>query len=268
MDSSDLEKFNHGISLAQAGKKDEAYQRFKALSLSYPDDVNLLLWLAYTSPNPPGAKALIEKAIRIDPSNPNLQDAKNWFDKTYPSTSKPKTDTANSPPPQAQYAANQTTQAGPRVQYPNPATYPINNTFVSKKKEPSFITNYLGYLICCGVPIAVLYLAGEKVISYLKDETTRVINSTNNSVLVALEIEKLNKNIANVWYLGLSILFFIIACLAGWIAEDAKKRRVRFGTEAADDPKEIFWYSLLLWPLFFPLYLTKRDISRYRFGEL
>lgn len=51
MKEPELSQFNQAIALAQAGHKQDAYDLFSSLRQHYPQDLNLLLWLAFTTPD-------------------------------------------------------------------------------------------------------------------------------------------------------------------------------------------------------------------------
>jgi len=77
--------FNQAVQLAQAGRKSEAYNQFKGLEWSYSHDVNLLLWLAFTTPNPTEARQAIEAATKLAPTNPSVIQAQQWLKAGSPS---------------------------------------------------------------------------------------------------------------------------------------------------------------------------------------
>jgi hypothetical protein len=68
-----------GIALAQAGRKAEAYQQLKALELSQFQEINLLLWLAFTTPFQNEAEKLIATAQQREPNNPSVIQARQWL---------------------------------------------------------------------------------------------------------------------------------------------------------------------------------------------
>lgn len=66
------ELFKEATALAQRGQNIEAYNRFVALSRAHHNDPRLLLWIAYTSPDPMEARRALDHAAWIDPANPFL----------------------------------------------------------------------------------------------------------------------------------------------------------------------------------------------------
>ncbi len=70
------ENFQNAVQLALAGELEAAYNILVILYQSYPNQVNLLLWLAYTTPNLTEANEALELAGSIEPANPAL--AKAW----------------------------------------------------------------------------------------------------------------------------------------------------------------------------------------------
>ncbi len=79
MNPNDFQAFNQAIMLAQSGDKSQAYNRLKALQPTYPQDVKLLLWIAFTSPSLDEARRSIELASLIEGGNPQVQQARQWL---------------------------------------------------------------------------------------------------------------------------------------------------------------------------------------------
>jgi len=79
MNQTDLVTFNQAIALAHAGQKELAYQRLEALFQSNPSDPNIVLWLAFTTPDLQDAESALSYIISIDPNNSNLPKAKEWL---------------------------------------------------------------------------------------------------------------------------------------------------------------------------------------------
>lgn len=75
---------NHGIALAQSGKKSEAYQQLKGLESSHYQEVNLLLWLAFTTPYQNEAVKLVSVAQQQEPGNSSVIQARQWLSAAYP----------------------------------------------------------------------------------------------------------------------------------------------------------------------------------------
>jgi hypothetical protein len=79
MSFTDLSAFNQVVALVQAGHKQEAYVRVKALAKSDPGNTNLLLWLAYTTPDLHQAELAINKVALLDPAHPSIPVARQWL---------------------------------------------------------------------------------------------------------------------------------------------------------------------------------------------
>ncbi|NWJ98389.1 MAG: efflux RND transporter permease subunit [Chloroflexi bacterium] len=79
MQSSDLESFKQAVAQAQAGHKVEANALLTRLRTIYPNEPNLLLWLAFTSFDLTEAKELLIRVGQLDPNNPQLQGAREWL---------------------------------------------------------------------------------------------------------------------------------------------------------------------------------------------
>jgi hypothetical protein len=81
MNSDELAQFNQAVALAQAGNKSAAYSQLKALARANgAKDYNLLLWLAFTTPDLAEAETAIDMAdIAAGPGNPGVTAARNWL---------------------------------------------------------------------------------------------------------------------------------------------------------------------------------------------
>lgn len=73
------DKLNQAIGLAQNGDKETAHNQLQALTATNSTDPNLLLWLAFTSPNRDKASQFLEQVKQVDPANPSLAGAQNWL---------------------------------------------------------------------------------------------------------------------------------------------------------------------------------------------
>jgi hypothetical protein len=72
--------FNQAVSLAQSGDKSTAYSELKQLSRATgAKDPNLLLWLAFTSPDLEEAETAIGMAESYAPFDPNVATARTWL---------------------------------------------------------------------------------------------------------------------------------------------------------------------------------------------
>lgn len=82
MSPNDVAALNQAVQLAQAGNKETAYQQLKQLSLTEANrsDVNLLLWLAFTSPHLEESEWAINSAVAIQPNNPHAASAWQWLE--------------------------------------------------------------------------------------------------------------------------------------------------------------------------------------------
>ncbi len=97
MSPSEIIAFNQAVSLFNNGQKEQAHQELNRLYNSNPNnqqDLNLLLWLAFTAPHLAMAEAAIEGAIKLAPGNSNVISAQKWL-----ATEKAKLPSAPSPAP-------------------------------------------------------------------------------------------------------------------------------------------------------------------------
>ncbi len=73
-------RFNQGVLQTQAGNKTQAYQELKAFAReTSTKDANLLLWIAFTSPDLEEADISINMAEIQSPGNTNMSGAKSWL---------------------------------------------------------------------------------------------------------------------------------------------------------------------------------------------
>jgi hypothetical protein len=79
MNSTDVKIFKQAVELAQSGHKDQAYSLLKSLEASNPNDLNLILWLAFTSPNFQESELLVNKAFAAQPDNPVVRQSLDWL---------------------------------------------------------------------------------------------------------------------------------------------------------------------------------------------
>lgn len=79
MDTASLQSFNNAVNLAQAGKKAEAHGILGQVLLSYPENISVLLWLVFTSPDYATARRYLEKAHQVEPANPSVVEAFRWI---------------------------------------------------------------------------------------------------------------------------------------------------------------------------------------------
>lgn len=79
MDTASLQSFNNAVNLAQAGKKADAHGILGQVLLSYPENISVLLWLVFTSPDYATARQYLEKAQQVEPTNPSVVEAFRWI---------------------------------------------------------------------------------------------------------------------------------------------------------------------------------------------
>lgn len=75
----DLTEFNQAVAQAQSGQKSQAHARLLSLAERYPNDTNLLLWLAFTTGDLSQARAFINKIGQLEPNNASLGSARDWL---------------------------------------------------------------------------------------------------------------------------------------------------------------------------------------------
>jgi hypothetical protein len=80
MNELDVADFNKAIALAGNGEKETAHRTLAKLRNIYPNNVNLLMWYAFTAAQLSEARSSLELAGRYEPQNPNLPAAFQWLE--------------------------------------------------------------------------------------------------------------------------------------------------------------------------------------------
>ena len=80
----DKQAFQEAVATANAGQKLDAYHQLVNLAQKNPDEVDLLLWVAFTAPSGRVANLLIRRAWSLRQQDPTVQMARQWLEKTYP----------------------------------------------------------------------------------------------------------------------------------------------------------------------------------------
>lgn len=112
MNTLDQSVFNEAVRLAQNGQTTNAYNSLKRLSELYPQDSNVLLWLAFSAPDSYIARQAISTIAQIDPQNPSLPAARQWLDDN---TQTSASATANHPQQPTYETSYNSSQARPTV---------------------------------------------------------------------------------------------------------------------------------------------------------
>ncbi len=79
MNTTDAVRFQQGVDQAQTGQKAAAYATFTSLHNFNSTDPNLLLWLAFTSPDLAESERLLGQVARFDPQSASLPGAWQWL---------------------------------------------------------------------------------------------------------------------------------------------------------------------------------------------
>src|SRR5690349_17760885 len=79
MDHTDTIAFNAAVKLFQSGNKEKAYLELKTLYDANSNNINLLLWLAFTAPTLGEAEKYILIASEIEPINFSVKKAQEWL---------------------------------------------------------------------------------------------------------------------------------------------------------------------------------------------
>lgn len=79
MHTNDFETFKQAVALAESGQKTRAYPHLKSLSYLYPDNVELLLALAISSPYEQEVRETVNRVESLVPEHPGLIITKAWM---------------------------------------------------------------------------------------------------------------------------------------------------------------------------------------------
>src|SRR5690242_17026763 len=79
MNSQQATKFTQAIAFAQAGQLKYAHFIFRELDSIFPNQSNILLWLAYTASGTIQSETLLNQLATLDPYNPHLGEAYSWL---------------------------------------------------------------------------------------------------------------------------------------------------------------------------------------------
>ena len=81
MNTKDTARCQRAINLAKSGQKQKAYEQFTELYYRYPEDITLLIWIAYTTPSHKEAQDTIAIIAHLEPHHPKLQELQLYADK-------------------------------------------------------------------------------------------------------------------------------------------------------------------------------------------
>jgi hypothetical protein len=79
MNLAEQELYSRALSLSNNGNRVEAHQILDQLLGTYPNDVNILLAFAYTSPTLDEARQVLQQAQYLAPQNPEVTRAMQWL---------------------------------------------------------------------------------------------------------------------------------------------------------------------------------------------
>lgn len=281
MEPEDLTQFNKAVELFNMGGKASAYQQIKRLKEKYPDDPNLLLWLAFTTPDLKESEEAIQHLSLVDPSNPNLNSARSWLQSEKakiapkappppsfavtpappPSSPAPVPSAAVNPPAPSWPALNPTPFQSAPIYNHYPAAFPPSNT-------PPPVPN-LYYPTPVYMPQKVL--SGGTVFGYF----LLYFFGCLAMLIVVGFLAYLLEPATYSYYYGYRKSFtwgFLCGLLLNlgttiWATVDASQRRARFGPAVKDTGLSTFLGCILVWIIIFPLYLARRRKNIAYFGS-
>jgi hypothetical protein len=275
MQPADLIQFNQAVEQLNSGTKAEAYRQIKQLSSKYPDDPNVLLWLAFTSPDLKESEDAIQRISLLDPSNQNLNAARTWLQnekaKSAPKAPLPPSFEVNppvAPPPlppvykqpgvprhpsnpyQSGPLYNSPPDSFPSNRMPPPAAnfyYPTSGYMPQRVLSGGAVFGYflLYFFGCLAMVLVVVFLA-----SLLEPSSYSYYYGYYKS---------------GNWAFPAALLLVVITSI--WAASDASQRRARFGPAVKDTGFSTFLGCILVWIIIFPLYLARRRKNIAYFGS-
>jgi uncharacterized membrane protein YeaQ/YmgE (transglycosylase-associated protein family) len=292
----DKQAFQAAVSLANSGQKPGAFRQLLELARKNPDEVNLLLWAGFTAPDGRVASRLIRRAWSLNQSDPVVQMARQWLEKTYPIESAEVPDSLDltdlplsteSPPPPPFFAGqnpppppgNNPSASGP-LPYGGPPPYAGPPPPPYSQVPPGYPPNF-GYAV---PPFVPGYPPGMGYGAY----TGPFRVPFPYEVLPKRALTDLNGGLVFLIFLGYLVGGFIASQLFGafnfygrgfatfyawsffpWIIAailatiEVTQRRSRYGAGSASHPVLIFFLVFLVSPLAFALYMA--DYHRFRF---
>jgi hypothetical protein len=79
LDQLNTNRLQQVATLVNSGQRGAAAGLCRQVLAAHPDDISALLWLAYTSPNQIESEEMIAKAYDLQPQDPNVLQAVNWY---------------------------------------------------------------------------------------------------------------------------------------------------------------------------------------------
>jgi hypothetical protein len=226
MDPAQLQSFNEAVALAQDGRKAAAYQGLARLANSNPNDENILLWLAFTTPDLKESERAITQIKLLNPANPNLGSAAAWLERERATNKLP-----TIVPP------FDTTSTIAQRPTPHPGAVVVS---------PG--SQFVYFLSCLGICILLVMFAVWAGYSIEPAKYIVYVGSYKDGTYVYL------------------IVAGLVVSTTIWAAIDASERRRKLGAAIArDGAAGIIFGCILLWLVFFPWYLTirRRLVSYY-----
>lgn len=135
MNPLDLQTFNQAIALAQAGQKQDAYGQIKKLYYNYPQNTDVLIWLAYTTSDLNEAEWALNQASVFAPGNQRVSQAWDWL--------KQARENQWGPPPSS-HSEVISTPAPPPYYNPTPAYMPVPAPAPVYYQQPVQVPYYPG----------------------------------------------------------------------------------------------------------------------------
>lgn len=178
MNAQDEQLFNQAVAQAQAGNTTAAYDVLSGLRFSYPQDIKVLLWCAYTAPDLNTARTAIAEAARLQPGNKDVVQAQGWL------ALKEMQGSGNQPQASAQTAQAAWPQPGQAsAGTPLPTQYQVASTSVStsqRRASSARKSSSVGCFVWLAIIVVVIggIIAAVMILSpiFAKNDAETVLN--------------------------------------------------------------------------------------------
>jgi hypothetical protein len=201
MNTTQQREFAEAIALAQAGQKDLAYEKLLALSKATgAKDTQLLLWIAFTTPDLEEAATAIRMAEAANPDDPTILTAYNWL---RAERIKPKVSKVPNPP----FAPTQ-----PLIPMPQPTFKPVVPPPANFNPKPIFNPQPLYYQPVPNIPPPATPPVAQVQTPVIQPVITPAANKPQPKTKVKV---KKKRNYKRLIFFALFALVFIATLAAG-----------------------------------------------------
>lgn len=251
MNALDTQSFNEALTLANTGNKNEAHIRLRVLLITNPSSANLLLWLAFTSPDLAEAENYLRQAETIEPTNPSIAGAKNWL-------ASEKAKQPVFPPPPA-FNQNTSTYSAPIPVGQMPvAPAPLIRPIKQVTPVQSFVT-FLGWVVIMIIVYVCIWGGVGMYYQNIRKEALQNIDNSSTFSQAYKVVDEANAklNFIDKWWWVLPTI--VSLGFAIWAASDATKIKNRPGVVKPLNPISALFLCILGGGIGFAIYMTARQ---------